>query len=119
MTVKDLVGYQLIDLTDRHIVIGKDNKQYKIEIIDNYGGCCGYNEITTNFKIEKCSKENPIITRVDFKTDGSSCEISFYGQHKQIGILSAESSSGSGWCYGANVTLKCKELHLKEVISQW
>lgn len=123
MKVTDLIGYQLVDLNKKEIIVQKNGKRFSIEIDDDFGDCCGYNIIRTHLYISSKVKRNPIITDISKENDdnGASekCCITFFGEEKTLAELYTESSSGSGWCYGAAVTLKCEDLKINEVLSEW
>lgn len=124
MKLKDLVGYQLVSIDDAKIIVKKGNRKYEIVIMDDPGGCCGYNDIKTELYFDKeDSKRNPVIIDVDEKFDGgnfdTSCSITFIGEYGNLGKIDSLSSSGSGWCYGATVTLISDKLGIKEIISSW
>ena len=126
-TIKNLVGYQLISIDASHIVVKKGDKHYVLEIEDDYGGCCGFNNINTQLLIsaEELNR-NPIITNVTMENEdsdeyysGDAMKVTFFGEAKPIAELYSFSYSGSGWGYGACVTIKCKALKLEEVITSW
>lgn len=122
--LKDLVGFQLIDLTeDKILVRSPEGKIYTLFIEDDEGDCCGFNDITTILQFKRNSKANPIITKVsthnEEESDGEYCYVTFYGDSKVLGTINTYSSSGSGWNYGANVTVRCSPLSLLEVLSSW
>ena len=122
--LKNLVGFQLIDLTeDKILVRSPEGKVYTLFIEDDEGDCCGYNDITTTLKIKRNSKTNPIIAKVSTRNEdegeGESCYVAFYGDSKVLGTINTYSSSGSGWSYGANVTVRCSPLSLLETLSSW
>lgn len=121
MKLKDLIGYRLEKINDDEIIISKNDKLYVLRIEQNEGDCCGYNELKTTLLISDNNK--PIITNIQYENneiaDGSYARITFFGENKEIAILRSYSSSGSGCYYGACVTIKCKELNIDEVISQW
>ena len=124
MTCKDLIGYQLISINPQTIVVKKDDKEYTLYINEDYGDCCGYNDITTELFISDTDlKRNPIITNVimdeNYEGDGSSGKLIFFGEYKPIAAVNTYSSSGSGWCYGACVTVECEMLEIDDVISSW
>ena len=119
---KNLIGARLLDLTDEGILVEKDGKVYRIEIDDDSGDCCGYNEITTNLLCTKDSR--PVITNIEHTVDDSDCDsesakVVFFGECKPIAEINTLSSSGSGWGYGATVTLISKALNISEVVSSW
>ena len=122
--LKDLVGFQLVDLTKEKILVRSPQGEiYTLFIEDDEGDCCGFNQIDTFLSIEKNSKNNPIITRVSIHNselgEGEECEVTFYGDSKILGLIDTCSSSGSGWNYGANVTVRCSPLSLLEILSSW
>lgn len=122
--LEDLVGFQLIDLTeDKILVRSPEGKVYTLFIEDDEGDCCGFNEIQSTLRIKKNSKKNPIITKINIKQseegEGEQCQVTFYGDSKILGLIDTYSSSGSGWSYGANVTVRCSPLSLLEVLSSW
>ena len=124
MTCKDLVGYALVSICDTHIVVRKGDTEYILDIVDDPGDCCGYNEINTKLFVSETELGlNPIITNVGMNDDGSydgdRCELTFFGGYKPLAIVDAFSSSGSGWCYGACVTISCDALKLNETLSSY
>lgn len=122
--LKDLIGFQLVGLTEEQILVrSPEGKVYTLFIEDDGGDCCGFNDITTTLKIKRNSKINPIITnvKVDYEEEGEGerCYVTFYGDSKVLGSIDTYSSSGSGWNYGANVTVRCSPLSLLEILSSW
>ena len=125
MILKDLIGYKLEKINNNEIVISNDNKLYILKFEEDEGGCCGYNELETTLLID--GKNKPIITNVKYEDVseedkwGASeiIKITFFGENKEIANIKSKSTSGSGWCYGACVTVNCKELHIHETISSW
>lgn len=124
-SITDLVGCQLVSIDDKNIVVKKGERTYELDIVDQPISCCGYNRINTQLLISGDELErNPIITNVESHTDlvggyAQSCLVTFFGEAKPLAELSTYSSSGSGWCYGACVTVRCKQLRLEETLSQW
>lgn len=126
MNIKDLVGFQLVGINDSCITVRKNNEQYTLDIDEDYGGCCGYNEIETKLLVtDEELERNPIITDIIFdssdrdKSYGDSMKITFFGEVKPLATLDSFSSSGSTWMYGACVSIKCKAIDLDEVITEW
>lgn len=122
MRIEDLIGYRLVSGNNEGFVVENDGKKYFLEIIDDGGDCCGFNDIITNFDL----KEKPIITRVEIKKcnevfddPGDTARITFFGLNKEIGKIESNSNSGSGWSYGACVSIICKDLCIREVITKW
>jgi hypothetical protein len=125
-----LIGAQLLEINDSEIIVKKDNQLYTITIDEDYGDCCGYNEVKTTLLVDlENTKNNPVITNIEYDCDVSSIEgeitcgdctkITFFGLDKDLATLESASYSESGWQYGACVTLICKELNIDETISQW
>lgn len=123
MEITDLIGYQLIDLNKNEIIVQKNERRFSIEIEDDFGSCCGYNVIKTHLYVDNDIKRNPIITDITKREEDTGysdrCCITFFGEEGSLANLYTTSSSGSGWCYGAAVTLKCKDLKINEVLSEW
>jgi hypothetical protein len=128
MNIKDLVGYQLVSINDNAIVVRKGDSEYTIQINEDYGDCCGYNEINTKLLVSEDELvRNPIITNVEMEIDssdasdgwGNSAKITFFGEVKPIAEMDSFSSSGSGWGYGACVTIVCEALEMNEVVTSW
>ena len=119
--LKTLIGATLEEITDKHIKVKKDGKEYTLDIYDCEGDCCGYNEITANLLVNEKSK--PVITKVTREdeegAESSSCRITFFGEYKPIATLDTYSSSGSGWAYGACVSIVCIPLDIDEMLSEW
>lgn len=122
-----LVGAQLLTVTDGGVSIKKDGKEFFLSLDEDYGDCCGYNEIKSKLFCEPNSKRNPIITKVsvavdgnyDDNDDGQEGVLTFFGEDKKLAEVNAISTSGSGWPYGACVILKCKALDIDEILSEW
>lgn len=123
MKLEELVGFQLVSINNDAIIVKKNEKEYVIEFEEDFGCCCGFNNLETELLIEENSNNNPIITSVKEidKSDSweDAVEIIFYGENKQLAKINSLSSSGSGWNYGACVIVKCKDLNIEEVITNW
>lgn len=122
-SLERLIGYQILSIDEKHIVVTKNNKIIVLDIEDYEGDCCGYNTIETICEYSYGDKNNPIITNVEKSTEEKGCEevckITFFGESKTIGYIETTSSSGSGWCYGATVTVVCPTLNIDEQLSSW
>ena len=125
MTCKDLIGFQLVSIDNDKIVVRKGNHEHTLYINEDYGDCCGYNEITTKLLISETElHRNPVITNVEItkesgEYDGASGKIAFFGEYKPMAEVESYSSSGSGWQYGACVWIECEALEINEEISSW
>lgn len=120
-----LIGYQILSLNDAEIKVRDpySGGTYDI-VIDDYGGdCCGFNSIETELFYEEGSERNPVITAVGQDTEGSGdgqkCKVTFFGEDKTIATINTFSYSGSGWCYGATVSVKCDFLDIYDILSSW
>ena len=118
-----LVGFQILFMDEEYIVVAKNKEIFVLTIEDDEGDCCGYNEITTDLIYGAFSKHNPVITKVTIENEeideGQYCSVCFFGGSKLIGNIDTYSSSGSGWGYGATVTVRCKRLDINDILSSW
>lgn len=122
MKLKDLVGYKLEKINDNNVVVSKNNELYVLTFVQDEGDCCGYNDLKTELLLDDNNK--PVITNVEYERitsdfDEDHVKITFFGSNKEIAKIDSTSSSGSGWQYGACVTIECKELDIDEIISEW
>lgn len=125
MRIAELIGYQLVSIDDEKIVVKKDGNTYTLHIVEDEGGCCGFNEIETSLFISNEElNRNPIITNIsmevsDDEDESEKCKVTFFGEAKELARVNTLSSSGSGWSYGATVSLVCDALELDETLSSW
>jgi hypothetical protein len=123
MNLHDLIGFTFVGTNgDDIITVEKDGKSYELEICIDEGDCCGWADFNTTFYIK--GNERPGIVDITLEDDNPDCEedrvkVTFFGLHKKIAEINAVASSGSGWCYGACVTITCKALALEENIAEW
>ena len=54
-----------------------------------------------------------------FGGDSDILKLTFFGEHKAIAEVNSLSSSGSGWCYGACVTLRCRETGEEHMLTSY
>lgn len=120
-----LIGSKLISFdNDGFSVILPSGEQRDFVFYEDYGDCCGYNELSTELLISADElSNNPIITNIE-KTDTSerdedSVKIAFFGECKKIAEVNSLSSSGSGYCYGACVWVTCKQTNEEETITSY
>ena len=119
-----LIGARLVTADDAGFeVVASDDKRYRFNFESYEDDYCGYNTISSNLLIEDESEQNPRITKIRHTTDDDNysqkCEITFFGMSKPIYTAAIESSSGSGYCYGATVRLTCKECSFDEILTSW
>lgn len=121
MSLNCLLGSKLISISEDEMVVENDARQAVIKIIQDEGGCCGFNDVTAILLINE--KDRPVITKVEEvyedTDDESVCRITLFGSYKAIAMLETRSTSGSGWQYGACVTLKCERPFIDEQLTCW
>lgn len=118
-----MIGSRLINITDECMIFEKDGADFVAYFDTCDGDCCGYADIKNTLLFDNSSEINPIITKIEKDDTGSSyhdaCKITLFGMDKAIATIEAEAGSGSGYCYGACVTVECKGLDLHEDICSW
>lgn len=119
-----LIGARLVTADeDGFEVVASNDKRYRFNFESYEDDYCGYNTISSNLLIEDESEQNPRITKISHTTtddeDSQRCEITFFGISKPIYTAAIESSSDSGWYYGATVKLTCKECNFDEILTSW
>ena len=124
MKIKDLVGFQLVDLDNERMIVKKGKQEFTLSFNRDYGDCCGYTNVENALCFDRTNtKRNPVIANVEYSNgdseDQSDVKITFFGENKKIAEVSADAGSGSGWNYGANVTVSCNALGINETIVQW
>ena len=123
--LQKLIGSQLIGESHSGILLQKDGKIFELEIDTDDGDCCGYADFKKVLLIDEYNiKRNPVITKVEVVDgasdyDEDSCLITLYGENIAMAIVEATAGSGSGWQYGACVTVKCPTLGIEERIASW
>lgn len=115
-----LIGSRLISLDNDRMVVEKDGKTYNLDFVLYQGGCiCSYANITNTLLYDVNSETNPVITKVevndeDKEADEREITVTLFGMNKAIATIEAEAGSGSGWYYGACVTVECKDLDIDD-----
>ena len=121
MSLNCLLGSKLISISEDEMVVENGVGQAVIKIIQDEGGCCGFNDVTATLLIN--GNDRPVITKVEEvyedKDDESVCRITLFGSYKAIATLETRSSSGSGWQYGACVIIKCESPRIDEQLTCW
>lgn len=112
--LKELLGARLLKVGVDTFTVQLSNGSIRTyDLIEDEGDCCGFNEFDILLIDEEEIHNNPVITNITEErneyTDGDVLKMTFFGEHKAIAEINSYSSSGSGWCYGACVTLKCCE----------
>lgn len=129
-----LIGMQLVGWDqENQILTVKNDEQYLNLVFDDSdeGDCCGFNNFFAELLVsEQDLSMNPIITHVEVDRgentpldsswhDLDRVKITFFGAAKSLFTIDSESGSGSGWEYGACVTVKCDAIGLKEFVTAW
>lgn len=121
--LEKLIGAQILTVSDDSIEVELDGKVFSLEIISDDGFCCGSASFTTNLLYSENDYRNPIITNVSLKGGcseyGDSSVVTFYGESKPLVTVESEAGSGSGYYYGAYVSLNCKALDIDEHLASW
>lgn len=121
--ISELIGWQIISMNNEGFVVSKNGQKKTFEFCEDYGDCCGFNDLEAKLFYEEGSNENPVITSIRFEDvteyDEEHIVITFFSAYKTLAQIDSLSSSGSGWQYGACVTCKCIETGEEELISQW
>jgi len=126
----NIIGSKLVSLDDKHMLFEKDDKTFTLDFVLNQGGCvCSYAKVTNTLLYDKNSETNPVITKIDAVKNpdddeadydsSNTCIITLFGLDKAIATIKAEAGSGSGWCYGACVSLVCKNLNINEAVCEY
>jgi hypothetical protein len=121
----ELIGAQLISFGKDKFKVKTEKGKVRTFVLDeDEGDCCGYNEVVSTLLIDKKElRNNPIITAIKEsdteEDDGNRHILTLVGISKPLAEINSYSSSGSGWCYGACVTLECKETRLSKILSHW
>lgn len=106
-----LVGAKFIEKTETGFVVEKDDKRYNLDYATYDGDCCGWAKIEDTLLISDNDLLNPVISSCEFAEHeydcGYDCKMTLLGISKPIYVANATASSGSGWQYGATVTLYC------------
>ena len=106
-----LIGAQLVSFDDYGFTVKKGEETYVFEYETDYGGCCGFTQIDTDLCVDlNDPSNNPVITKVEldpYCDDGDGLIITLFGLYKPLAIANVYASSGSGWEYGASVSLHC------------
>jgi len=125
--LEELLGSQILDVDtfdNKFSVRLKNGDIYHYEIIEDEGDCCGFNEFGILLIDNDETEKNPIITNIvsekgDTEYDEDTLKLTFFGEHKAIAEINSLSSSGSGWCYGACVTLRCRETGKEHTLTSY
>lgn len=124
-TIEDkLIGAQIVSVDEESIKIKKDGKIHKLKVYGDSGDCCGFYDFYINLVYEENSDRNPIITSVEESSydDGMHSQtsvITFYGEHKELATIEGTAGSGSGYSYGAFVSITCETLDIDEGLVFW
>ena len=126
-----LVGMQIVSIEDEVITVesASGTKQHKLKISSNPSDCCGWASFEAKLFFEPGNQRNPVIVAVgqdhNDSNDGKVNKITFFGEGKPgkntiLATIDSAAGSGSGWPYGACVTITCKELGMNNLtLVEW
>lgn len=121
--LEKLIGAQIMSVNNDSIDVKLGDNVYTLEIDSDEGGCCGFADFKTNLLYSENDLRNPIITNIEKENEdddySDSSIITFYGESKALATIESEAGSGSGYYYGAFVTLQCKALDIDENLASW
>lgn len=123
--LKNLIGAQIVSIHESIMVVRLNNQLHTLELIVDKGECCGFANFTMNLLYKEGDIRNPIITNIETtqKKGAFGCSeilvVTFYGEHKELAKIESEAGSGSGWHYGAAVSLHCTTLGMEEKLVYW
>lgn len=121
--LEKLIGAQVTKVGKDEIDVQLNGKGYTLYLDSDDGDCCGYSGFEIIHFDEENTSDNPIITNVEYEGeddyDESTSKVTFFGLHKEILKIESSAGSGSGWNYGANVTISCKELDIDNTLAAW
>lgn len=123
--LENLIGSKLVSFNEKGFSVILPNGERRDFVFgEDYGDCCGYNELLAELLISADElSNNPVITNIEkIDTSGSdddSIKIVFFGEVKKIAEINSLSSSGSGWCYGACVWVTCKQINESEILTTY
>lgn len=125
-SLEKLIGAQITRIDENSIEVNLNGSLHRLELNSDYGDCCGYAEFKTQMLYSENDLRNPVITNVELKNseedDYGSSEITiltFYGESKELATVESEAGSGSGWNYGATVSIRCDALEINEDLASW
>lgn len=122
--LKELIGFELIDLDPTKMTVAKDGKTYTFVFIADGGELedCGVSwaEISTKLYIDDNIK--PVITNIKEEHEFESSayhevKITLFGIMKPLAEINASTGNRSDWYYGEAVEIVCKELDYSETLS--
>ena len=123
--LENLIGSKLVSFNEKGFSVILPNGERRDFVFDeDYGDCCGYNELSAELLISADElSNNPVITNIEkidtSGSDGDSIKIVFFGEVKKIAEINSLSSSESGWCYGACVWVTCKQINESEILTKY
>ena len=119
--LKVLIGAQILKINEDSITVKLNNNTYTLTLDTYDGDCCGYANFELNMLYSENDERNPIVTNIEYENrdyhDGDAFVITFYGENKEFATIEGIASSGSGWMYGANVSIRCAELGIEDVLA--
>ena len=120
----ELIGGQILEMENNSFVVRLKNGQTRnFILVEDEGDCCGYNVLQTELFYSEGSKDNPAIVKIEYESndddEGDSLTITFFGAYAPLAKINSFSYSGSGWGYGATVSVVCRETKQEECLTSW
>jgi len=119
-----LVGARLVELSQDYMLVQKDGVEIRFDFVTDGVECCGFANIETTLLTDDI-KEMPAIVKLNFEDSkderfgGRFCTVNLIGASKQLGRISAEAGSASGWEYGAFASVKCAVKNFEHILAEW
>jgi hypothetical protein len=129
-----LIGMQLVNWNKENqtLTVRDGERLFDLQFDDSdEGDCCGFNNFFAELLVSDHDLSlNPVITHVEVEEcersffgyrggEQDHVKVTFFGGANKLFYVDSESSSGSGWGYGACVTVKCSAIGLDECITSW
>lgn len=122
----NLIGARLVSINDEGFSVRLNTGEMRhFEFEEDPGDCCGYSDVTTKLFIDPEDMATaPAITKVEdsgAEEDGDSevLTVVLFGLNRKLAEINSLSSSGSGWCYGSTMTVRCRETGEEEIMTSW
>lgn len=121
--LESLIGAQILRIEGTTIRVKLNEQVYVLEMEVDHGDCCGFAHVDAQLLYAENDNRNPVITNITFENNGGyeddASIVTFYGENKELALIESHAGSGSGWAYGACVTLRCLSLGIEENLAQW
>lgn len=129
---EEMIGGQLVEIFKDNdgVAVGfevklPNGKIMHFDFIEDEGDCCGWNSFDMVAFGDIPSNRYPVITNIEEDEHAGdireehTLKVVFFGEYAPMCEINSCSSSGSGWCYGAAVSIKCRESGEETVLTSW